>query len=121
MPAGEAGEAKAVGEGEATAGVGANGTAWPTAVEQYEALRRELYLYNPDYLARPHIVALNKLDLPLQRGGQAAFDEARARLTQQIAASANAAAAQGDGGATAPPVAIVPLSGLRGKVSDRVS
>ena len=30
-----------------------------------EALRRELYLYNPDYLARPHIVALNKLDLPL--------------------------------------------------------
>ena len=94
MPAGEAGEAKAVGEGEATAGVGANGTAWPTAVEQYEALRRELYLYNPDYLARPHIVALNKLDLPLQRGGQAAFDEARARLTQQIAASAAAAAAQ---------------------------
>ena len=52
VPAGEAGEAKAVGEGEATAGVGANGTAWPTAVEQYEALRRELYLYNPDYLAR---------------------------------------------------------------------
>ena len=46
------------------------GTAWPTAIEQYEALRRELYLYNPDYLARPHIVALNKLDLPLQRGAQ---------------------------------------------------
>ena len=39
-------------------------------------------------------MALNKLDLPLQRGGQAAFDEARARLTQQIAASAAAAAAQ---------------------------
>jgi len=106
--AGEVGEA--LGEGEATAGVGANGTAWPTAIEQYEALRRELYLYNPDYLARPHIVALNKLDLPLQRGGQPAFDEARARLSQQIAASAAAAASQ-----TAPPIAIVPLSGLRGK------
>ena len=79
-----------------------------------KALRRELYLYNPDYLARPHIVALNKLDLPLQRGGQPAFDEARARLTQQIATSAAAAALQADG-ATAPPIAIVPLSGLRGK------
>ena len=33
--AGEVGEA--LGEGEATAGVGANGTAWPTAIEQYEA------------------------------------------------------------------------------------
>jgi len=111
---GEVGEAGEIGEGEATAGVGANGTAWPTAIEQYEALRRELYLYNPDYLARPHIVALNKLDLPLQRGGQPAFDEARARLTQQIATSAAAAASLPDG-ATAPPIAIVPLSGLRGK------
>ena len=83
---GEVGEAGEIGEGEATAGVGANGTAWPTAIEQYEALRRELYLYNPDYLARPHIVALNKLDLPLQRGGQPAFDEARS-LTPTLSLS----------------------------------
>ena len=66
--------------------------------------------YNPEYLARPHIVALNKLDLPLQRGGQPAFDEARKRVARQIAASAAAATAQ-----TAPPIAVVPLSGLRGK------
>ena len=98
-------EAEAGAEGGET-----NGTSWPGAVEQYEALRRELYLYNPEYLARPHIVALNKLDLPLQRGGPAAFDEARARIGRAVAASAAAATEQ-----TAPPVAIVPLSGLRGK------
>ena len=55
-------------------------------------------------------VQLNKLDLPLQRGGQPAFDEARKRVARQIAASAAAATAQ-----TAPPIAVVPLSGLRGK------
>lgn len=29
----------------------------------YLAVREELRLYNPDYVARPHIVALNKVDL----------------------------------------------------------
>jgi GTPase involved in cell partitioning and DNA repair len=29
----------------------------------YLAVREELRLYNPEYAARPHIVALNKVDL----------------------------------------------------------
>ena len=30
----------------------------------YEIVRQELALYNPGYCARPHVVALNKMDLP---------------------------------------------------------
>ncbi|GBG75552.1 hypothetical protein CBR_g20183 [Chara braunii] len=46
-------------------------------VEDYYLLREELWMYNPDYVARPHIVALNKLDIP-----QAAerFESLRSRL-----------------------------------------
>ena len=29
----------------------------------YLTVRRELQLYNPEYCARPHVVALNKADL----------------------------------------------------------
>jgi GTPase involved in cell partitioning and DNA repair len=29
----------------------------------YLAVREELRLYNPDYVTRPHVVALNKMDL----------------------------------------------------------
>lgn len=32
-------------------------------VSDYAAIRKELALYNPDYLSRPHVVALNKADL----------------------------------------------------------
>ncbi|KAL3907998.1 MAG: hypothetical protein SGPRY_009968 [Prymnesium sp.] len=78
--------------------------------EQYESLRRELKLYNPQYLERPHVVAVNKLDLAWEEGGQALFDERRRELAQQIAASAAAASEE-----TALPLAIVPLSGKRGR------
>ena len=30
----------------------------------YLAIRRELWLYNPQYCERPHVLALNKTDLP---------------------------------------------------------
>ena len=30
----------------------------------YEMVRHELMMYNPEYSTRPHIVALNKMDLP---------------------------------------------------------
>lgn len=30
----------------------------------YWVVREELRMYNPQYCARPHIVALNKMDLP---------------------------------------------------------
>ncbi len=36
----------------------------PDPVQDYIVLREELHLYNPDYVKRPHIVVLNKLDLP---------------------------------------------------------
>ena len=81
-----------------------------SVTQQYEALRNELRLYNPQYLERPHIVALNKLDVPLEAGGDAALAETRKQATRAIAASASAAAEQ-----TAPPVAIVPISARRGK------
>jgi len=81
-----------------------------SVVEQYEALLRELYLYNPQYLERPHLVALNKLDVALAAGGDAAFDAARREHGSAVRASAAAAADQ-----TAPPRAVVPLSGLKGK------
>ena len=82
----------------------------PEPTQQYDALRRELQLYNPQYLDRPHIVALNKLDLPLAEGGEAALAEARKTASRAIAASANLAL-----NVTAAPVAIVPISGLKGK------
>ena len=82
----------------------------PPAAEQYAALRRELKLYNPEYLQRPHVVALNKLDLAWEAGGQPEFDAARKRLTREVLASAMGAA-----GETSPPLAVIPLSGLRGR------
>lgn len=33
-------------------------------VQDYTTLREELCMYNPEYLERPHMVVLNKLDLP---------------------------------------------------------
>ena len=32
-------------------------------VNDYVVVRRELKLYNPDYVERPHILVLNKMDL----------------------------------------------------------
>ena len=81
-----------------------------TPAEQYAALRRELRLYNADYLARPHLVALNKLDVPLERGGDEALESARAGAAREIRAIAI-----GDAAESAPPLAVVPLSALKGK------
>ena len=82
----------------------------PSVAEQYGALRRELQLYNPQYLERPHVVCINKLDLPLAKGGDEALAAARQAATKAVAASASNAR-----NVTAPPVAIVPISGLKGK------
>lgn len=82
----------------------------PSVAEQYEALRNELRLYNPQYLERPHVVALNKLDVPLAAGGEEALAEARKSATRAIAASAKLAL-----NVTRAPAAIVPISGLAGK------
>ncbi|XP_057853235.2 probable GTP-binding protein OBGC2 isoform X2 [Cryptomeria japonica] len=36
-------------------------------VQDYKTVREELLMYNPSYLERPHMVVLNKLDLPEAR------------------------------------------------------
>lgn len=63
------------------------------------AVREELRMYNPDYCARPHVVALNKVDL----------------LTPQAEAGAGTAGEGGAGGQQAAagrtPPHLVPLVG----------
>ena len=66
----------------------------------YAVVREELRLYNPEYVTRPHILALNKMDLEWAalrteelREGVAALDEARVG---------------------AAPIAVVPVSAARG-------
>eukprot|EP00316_Scyphosphaera_apsteinii_P008668 CAMPEP_0119305280 /NCGR_PEP_ID=MMETSP1333-20130426/6314_1 /TAXON_ID=418940 /ORGANISM="Scyphosphaera apsteinii, Strain RCC1455" /LENGTH=442 /DNA_ID=CAMNT_0007308339 /DNA_START=137 /DNA_END=1465 /DNA_ORIENTATION=+ len=76
---------------------------------QYLTLRRELQLYNPQYLGRPHIVVLNKLDLIVEKEGQLAFQGIAMRMrTELLTASSNNSDATD-------PVAVLPISGLRGK------
>lgn len=84
----------------------------PSVAEQYDALRLELKLYNPQYLRRPHVVCLNKLDVPLEAegGGDAAMKAIRREATRAVAACATKALDE-----TAAPVAIVPISGLKRK------
>ena len=69
-------------------------------VGDYAVVREELRLYNPEYVTRPHILALNKMDLEWAalrteelREGVAALDEARVG---------------------AAPIAVVPVSAARG-------
>jgi len=49
----------------------------------YYAVREELRMYNPDYCARPHVVALNKMDL-----------EDAGALREEVAEAVRAAAAR---------------------------
>jgi hypothetical protein len=54
-------------------------------------VRRELALYNPEYCARPHVVALNKLDLlPAAHGAGLAPAPDAAALVAGILAAARA-------------------------------
>eukprot|EP00882_Tetradesmus_deserticola_P024133 GHRQ01026362.1.p1 GENE.GHRQ01026362.1~~GHRQ01026362.1.p1 ORF type:complete len:299 (+),score=149.20 GHRQ01026362.1:519-1415(+) len=76
----------------------------------YLAVREELRLYNPDYAARPHVVALNKMDL-----------EDAGDLREEVAHEVMAAAhqlqqqhAQDVPGFTAP-AAIIPCSAVTGE------
>lgn len=82
----------------------------PSVGEQYDVLKRELRLYNPQYLERPHVVALNKLDIPLEADGEEAMKLVQREATRAIAVSAGRSANE-----TAAPVAVVPISGMRRK------
>jgi GTPase involved in cell partitioning and DNA repair len=60
-------------------------------VADYCVVRRELALYNPEYCARPHVVALNKLDLlPAAHGAGLAPAPDAAALVDDILAAAQA-------------------------------
>lgn len=56
--------------------------------EQYRALHRELSLYNPEYTRRPHIVAINKLDLLLELNGREETARQKAAEVEAIVAAA---------------------------------
>ncbi|KAG2432607.1 hypothetical protein HXX76_008947 [Chlamydomonas incerta] len=59
----------------------------PDPVTDYYAVREELRMYNPDYCARPHVVALNKMDL-LSAAAAAAAGGAGAPASEEAAAAA---------------------------------
>lgn len=72
-------------------------------VGDYLAVREELRLYNPEYVERPHVLALNKIDLPGVAERLAAlqqeFDEAIAEHGERLGV----------------PRAVVPVSALTGE------
>lgn len=69
-------------------------------VGDYATVREELRLYNPEYVTRPHVLALNKMDL-----------EWAALRTEEITAGVEAL---GEDVVGEPPVAILPVSATEG-------
>jgi GTPase involved in cell partitioning and DNA repair len=69
-------------------------------VGDYKTVREELRMYNPEYVRRPHILALNKMDL-----------EWAALRTEELT-SAVGALDEADVGA--PPAAVLPVSAMEG-------
>lgn len=69
-------------------------------VSDYAVVREELMLYNPEYVTRPHILALNKMDL-----------EWAALRTEEIRAGVEALDAEAVGIA---PVTVLPVSATEG-------
>ena len=81
----------------------------------YATVRRELALYNPEYVDRPHVVALNKEDLVDGGGGGVGGDGGGGAppSVSAAAAAAVAAAAEGESMGT-PPAAVVATSAATG-------
>lgn len=76
--------------------------------EQYRALHRELSLYNPEYTRRPHVVAINKLDLLLELEGRDAT--ARRKADEVAAVLAVTAELGGADAAVLRPLGVVGIS-----------
>ncbi|KXZ50121.1 hypothetical protein GPECTOR_18g95 [Gonium pectorale] len=99
----------------------------PDPATDYYAVREELRMYNPDYCARPHVVALNKLDLlppgSAQPEGPGRPAEVPPQVASLIAALREAATRQAaehaqhsyEGPVPRPPLAIVPCSAATGE------
>lgn len=73
----------------------------------YWAVREELRMYNPEYVARPHVVALNKMDME-DAGGL------RDEIKQELQASARRLQEDNPDSRVTPPAAIVSCSALTG-------
>jgi GTPase involved in cell partitioning and DNA repair len=92
----------------------------PNADSDYFVVREELRMYNPEYTARPHVVALNKMDLFGDEGDSsggggenaAAAHEAAEALRQKILTIAEDLRAQ-NGGEPSVPLAVLPVSAVR--------
>ena len=77
----------------------------PDPVADYIAIRTELQMYNPEYCSRPHVVALNKMDL----------SEASSKQQQNSDGILAAADAARDKWPTAElPEAVIPVSAADG-------
>ncbi|KAG2454168.1 hypothetical protein HYH02_001203 [Chlamydomonas schloesseri] len=102
----------------------------PDPVTDYYAVREELRMYNPDYCARPHVVALNKMDLlaAAAAAGAGASEEAAAaavvsRMKELVTAIRGAAQTQAaehaehsyEGPVPVPPISVVPCSAATGE------
>ena len=72
----------------------------------YAAVRRELRLYNEEYVERPHVVALSKADLCRAADPEGAEGRLE-RLRAAVAAGEGGGAGAAEGGAAAPPPAAV--------------
>jgi GTPase involved in cell partitioning and DNA repair len=69
-------------------------------VGDYKTVREELRMYNPEYVRRPHILALNKMDL-----------EWAALRTEELTSAVRTLDAADVG---EPPVAVLPVSAVEG-------
>ncbi|GLI65333.1 hypothetical protein VaNZ11_008876, partial [Volvox africanus] len=84
----------------------------PDSATDYFAVREELRMYNPDYCARPYVVALNKVDLLQQHQGVAELiSTLRATARRQVAEHKAGAY---DGPVPREPLAVVPCSAATG-------
>jgi len=86
--------------------------------EQYRALHRELTLYNPEYTRRPHVVAINKLDMLLELEGREATAARKAGEVEAVTAIA-AELCVADG-LLSRPVAVVGISAKASKGLDKL-
>ncbi|KAG2487838.1 hypothetical protein HYH03_013555 [Edaphochlamys debaryana] len=92
----------------------------------YFAVREELRMYNPDYVARPHVVALNKADLLREGAGAEGAEKRMEELVAAVRAAATRQAAehgaQGwEGPAPRPPLEVVVCSAASGEGLEQLS
>ena len=103
---------------------GADGAGGRSPAADFECLFEELRMYNPEYVRRPAVVALNKVDMLPDAAGGPEADDAAADAMRRIAACAREKARTVDGAFGArggPSLPILTTSALVGTNIDRLS